>query len=55
MGDANSVDIFLVNSELSLGIALRLCAYIRRIGELQPGVIRSLEDTPLEVIELYIQ
>ena len=36
-------------------IDVRLCAYFRTGDELQPGALRSNEDTPLEVIELYVQ
>ena len=36
-------------------VDVRLCASFRTGRNLQPGVIRSREDTPLEVIELYVQ
>ena len=36
-------------------IDVRLCAFFRTGNELQPGVLRNNEDTPLEVIELYVQ
>ena len=36
-------------------IDVRLCAFFRTGRNLQPGVVRRREDTPLEVIELYVQ